>query len=180
MIRYFFLLLLVSLIALVAYLFFYLGLYKSADVRRESRGPLQLLFISHIGAYHEIGPTIREVELWAQAHHVDCAKTFGEYLDDPQAMDQDRLRSRGGCVVNAKPSAPLDPGLEYVEYPAGDYVVGRFSVSPAVGPWKVYPKIKQFMFDQRFRTSAGAIEIYSVHGDAVDTEYLFRLDASQP
>jgi AraC family transcriptional regulator len=179
MIKTMFLALVTIAVVLATYLFFYLGLYKTASVTRESRGPLHLLYKTHSGAFYRIGPVLHEVELWAGAHGVKCDKTFGEFLDDPESVDEDRLRSRAGCIVEGKPSQPLGD-IEYEEHPAGDYVVGRFSGSPSVGPLKVYPKIKHFIIDQRLRTSLPNLEIYTVRGDAVDTEYLFRLDPSQP
>ena len=48
--------------SLAVYLYFYLGVSKPVDISCEKRGPLNLMFKSHSGAYHEIGETIRAVE----------------------------------------------------------------------------------------------------------------------
>jgi effector-binding domain-containing protein len=153
----------------------YLGFYKPVDISVERRGPLHLLFKSHNGAYHEIGPTIREIEDWAMNHHLACDKTFGEYLDDPEVMDQDRLRSRGGCILNSEPPI-LPANFQYEERPRLIYVVGRFSGSPAIGPMKVYPKIKRYIAEHHLKATGAVIETYKIDGQNVETEYLFPLD----
>ena len=165
-------------LSLAVYLYFYLGFYKPVDVALERRGPLYFLYKTHTGAYHQIGPAISAVENWTHEHKVPCEKTFGEYLDDPQAVDQDRLRSRGGCVLSGPLNSP-PAEFQYEQRPEREYVVARFSGSPAIGPFKVYPKAKQFISEKRLKSAEGAIEVYLVRGDKVETEYLFPIEVAQ-
>lgn len=168
--------LIIALFGLAAYLFFYLGVNKPVSVELEERGPFHFIYKNHLGAYHEIGPVISAVESWAAEKHLDCPLTFGEYLDDPDAVDQDRLHSRGGCILNEKPSLELPEGLTYEERARKHYAVGRFEGSPAIGPWKAYPKIKDFIETRRLKASGTVLETYLIRGDKVTTEFLFPVE----
>jgi DNA gyrase inhibitor GyrI len=175
MIKTFFLTLLTLAVGLGVYLFFYLGVYKPVDVRLEKRGPFEVVFKQHIGPYHTIGASIREVENWAQTHGLNCPQTFGEYLDNPEAVDEDRLRSHGGCILTSAP-ATVPSEYQYQHRPERSYAVGRFEGSPAIGPYTVYPKLRKFLDEHRLKSSSPVIEIYTVNGDKVTTEYLFAID----
>lgn len=164
-------------IAMTIYLYFYLGFYKPVEIAVAKRGPLYMLYKEHTGPYHEIGPSISAVESWAREHKVNCAKTFGEYLDDPEAVDQDRLRSHGGCLLDSRISAAPDE-FHFEERGERNYVVAHFTGSPAIGPMKVYPKVREYISHERLKSSAAVIEIYLIHGSQVDTEYLFPLESA--
>ena len=172
MIKKFLLFVFTLLTGLAVYLFFYLGSYKPVEITQEKLGPLYLLYKAHVGAYHEIGPTIQEVEKWAKGQNIPCLRTFGEYLDNPESMDQDRLRSRGGCLL-VEPLALVPPQFQYEARPERIYVVGRFTGSPAIGPFKVYPMIKKYLDEHRLSAKESVIEIYQIDGMEVRTEYLF-------
>jgi hypothetical protein len=168
-----------AFLGLATYLFFYLGVNKPVTVELGERGPFHLLYGNHLGAYHEIGPVISEVEKWARSQHVDCPLTFGEYLDDPNAVDQDRLHSRGGCVLNAKPNVAWPETFSYEERPQGHFAIGHFEGSPAIGPWKVYPKIKDFLDARRLKNNGPVLETYLIRGEHITTEYLFPVEVSR-
>jgi hypothetical protein len=175
MIKTFLLGLVTFVILLAAYLYFHLGIAKPVRVALEQRGPMYLLFKQHTGAYHKIGPVIHEAEVWAASHGIACPSTFGEYLDNPQAVDEDRLRSRGGCVLSA-PLANVPPEFLYQQRGERTYAVGRFEGSPAIAPYKVYPKVEEYLKRAGLKSSAPVIEIYTINGSGMTTEYLFAVD----
>lgn len=164
-----------ALIAFSIYLYNYLGAYKSVTFAVEEAGPMYLLSQTHTGAYHLIGAKISEVEKWAQDHGIPCRKTFGEYLDDPAGTDQDRLHSRGGCVLEQKPSVALPEGYEFEERAKRHYVVATYDGSPAIGPFTVYPKAKEYLETQRLKSDGPVMEIYTINGDSVVTRYHFPI-----
>ncbi|MBX3022160.1 MAG: GyrI-like domain-containing protein [Bdellovibrionales bacterium] len=161
------------------YLYSYLGAYKPVTLGIEKRGPYHLLFKQHVGPYHTIVSKIQDVERWVGEHNLRCPQTFGEYLDNPEAVDQDRLRSHGGCVMPAEVSN-VPPDFQQQIRPERYYAVAKFSGSPAIGPFKVYPKLREYMEEQRLKSSSPVIEIYTVNGSQVTTEYLFALDNPPP
>ncbi len=174
MVKWLFLGLAAALITFAFYLYFHLGLNKPVEITVTEAGPFVLIYKEHMGAYHEIGPVIREVENWAIKNNVPCPRTFGEYLDDPSTVDQDRLRSLGGCQTLTVPGE-LPEGFKTKEIPRKNYVMARFSGSPAIGPYAVYPKVKDFFHEKRMKMPASVIEFYLVSGRNVETEFLFEI-----
>jgi DNA gyrase inhibitor GyrI len=162
-------------IALAIYLTFHLGLLKSVEINQVSRGPLYLLYRDHRGAYFKISEVIAQVETLAKQNKLSCLQTFGEYFDNPSEVDEDRLRSRGGCISETPYNqAPGD--LQIATMPEGKYVVAKFDGSPAVGPWKVYPKVQEYVQNQRLKMKRESFEIYTLNNDSIATEYLFPME----
>jgi len=175
MIKWFLLTIAAAAASLAIYLFFYLGMNKPVEITQESRPAMSLLFKDHLGAYHQIGAALQEVEAWAFKNKLDCSLTFGEFLDDPKAVDQDRLRSRAGCLLKEPLTIPIEP-YTYAEHPARQYVVARFNGAPGIGPFKVYPRVLEYFEEHRLRQAAPVIEVYSINGTQVTTEFLFPVD----
>lgn len=166
---------LAGLAAFAFYVYYHLGMQKPVEITQGRAGPYLFLFKDHRGPYHEIGPVIHDVELWALKQNIPCTKTFGQYLDDPESVDQDRLRSRGGCVLSVLPNGMAPEGFNVLRLPEKNYVIARFTGSPAAGPLTVYPMVKKYFADNRLVYPPTVIEIYSVSGQDVSTEYLFQL-----
>ncbi len=164
------------LIGLAIYLFFYLGVSKPVIITTEVRGPFYFLYKTHLGAYHGIGPIITEVEKWAHEQNLECPKTFGEFLDDPNSVDQDRLRSHAGCLLTKPLSIPIPPDFAFEERKKGSFAVGRFEGSPAIGPFKAYPKIREYIQTQRLKSNGAVVETYLIQGQKVTTEFLFPVE----
>ena len=162
-----------SILFLAVYLYAYLGYSRPVALGEEDREELHLIYKSHRGAYHQIGPTLREVEAWAAENRVPCPRTFAEFLDDPNAVDQDRLRSHVGCVTLVKPELSLPDGFVYEAKPARRYVVARFDGAPSIGPLKVYPKVVEYFDKQRMKMPVSNLEIYLQDGRTFVTEFLF-------
>jgi AraC family transcriptional regulator len=176
MIKTFLLAIFTIVVSLGTYLYFHLGVYEPVNVALEKRGPFELLFKQHTGPYHQISGAIQAVETWVQEHHMQCAQTFGEYLDNPETVDEDRLRSHGGCVLTTAVAVP-PPEFQYQKRAERNYAVGRFKGSPAIGPYKVYPKVRRFLNEHNLKSSSPVIELYTVNGNEMTTEYLFAIDA---
>ncbi len=162
---------------LITAIFFYfrLGFYKDVSLKKmENPLELHLIYKEHRGAYHEINKVISEVEEWAEIEKIDCPQTFGEYFDDPSRIDPDRLKSHGGCIVNAEPkSLPAHISYKYIEPKI--YLKAQFEGSPAIGPMKVYPAIQDWLFKNSEQQNGAIIETYTVYGNGMKTEYLVPL-----
>jgi hypothetical protein len=115
-----------------------------------------------------------KLEQQARENRLDCAQTFGEFFDNPKEVDEDRLRSRGGCISHA-PFPNIPDGTETDRIPEQRYVIAHFSGSPAIGPWKVYPKVQAYIESHRLHTTEEAIEVYTPKDDSIETTYLFPL-----
>lgn len=166
---------LVGLIIFGFYLYSHLGIDQPVTIEIGERGPHITVFKEHRGPYHLIAPVISEVEKWALSQNLACSQTFGRYLDDPESVDEDRLRSEGGCILTGEPSTPIPNDYKLAVRPRKKYVIAHFQGSPAIGPYKVYPKVRQFLEQNRLKAATEALEIYTVNGAQVSTEYLFEI-----
>lgn len=168
---------LLGLLVLATYLYFYLGAHQPVTVQIQPYPDLHLLYKTHIGPYHQINSTLVSIESEAKEHQLSCGKTFGEFLDNPQFVDADRLRSHVGCVLEARLAKAPPDGLLYKVIPSQRYIYATFKGSPAIGPFQVYPKIDDFIAKNRLAMASDVkIELYTVRQNgSVFTEYLIPL-----
>lgn len=172
---------LLLLIGVVISIMSRLGSFKPVVIERvPSTGPMWLLSKDHLGAYHKIAPMISEIETWARANGEPCVLSFGEYTDNPDHTDEDRLRSRGGCVISDKEHATtlknlkLPAGVSVTPYQIGDSLTASFDGSPSIGPVKVYPQVFSQMSSLDLRSSGPIFEIYEVTSTTTGrTRYIF-------
>ena len=173
----------ILLIAVVVYsVMGRMGAMKPVVITEENSGTLHVLAKDHLGAYHKIVPVISEVETWAKANGEPCVQSFGEYFDDPEKNDEDRLKSRGGCLLTTtkeeaekKWAGKLPPGFSIVTMDARAAVKAVFTGAPSLGPVKVYPKVFEFMKIKGLQSAGAVIEIYEYNQVTNEgtTTYLF-------
>jgi AraC family transcriptional regulator len=175
-----------GMILFVLYLLQYTGAFKSVQVDQDERGPYTVIFKKHVGAYHKIVSTIEDVEKWAKENGLKCRLSFGEYFDDPRVVEEGRLNSRGGCLLD--PLVPeektildklkdhLPPDFKVDEIPKTKAVVALFTGAPGIGPMKVYPKAEDYITEHRLLKKSSVIEIYEVFDkQAMQTTYIWPL-----
>lgn len=175
----------VGLLIFFLYLLQYTGAFKSVTVGIDQRGPYQIIFKEHQGAYHKIVPVIEEVEKWARSQGLKCRLSFGEFFDNPDIVEEGRLRSRAGCLID-----PLEPtetekfkNLQLPpEYKSDNLaqtkaVVALFTGAPGIGPLKVYPKAKEFIKEGGLKEKGSVIEIYEIFDNkSMKTTYLWPVE----
>ena len=164
-----------------------LGSFKPVVIERVPHtGPMWLLSKDHLGAYHKIAAMISEVENWARANGEPCVLTFGEYTDNPDQTDEDRLRSRGGCIISDEAHATalraltLPTGVSVTSYEIPDALTASFDGSPSIGPIKVYPQVFSYMASLDLRSSGPIFEIYEVLSPTSGrTRYIFPVTSTR-
>ncbi len=158
----------------IAYLAFYLGAFKPVTIDMGEFGPFHLVYTKHLGAYHKIVPVIESVEQWVKTQNESCAQSFGEFLDDPKQMEQERLRSHGGCLVNQPLQTPLPAEFEQRTLPSQFFIRAHFEGSPAIGPYKVYLKAQNLMREKGLVPNGPVFEIYELlPNQKIKTTYYF-------
>ena len=180
-IRYVLLPLLIAIVVYVSYLLSYVGAFKPVIITENTAGPFIYLYKEHTGAYHKIVPVIEAVESWAKEQKIACTLTFGKYLNDPKSVEEDRLRSIGGCLITAEELKAFEgkwpEGFKTETQSPQKYVIATFEGSPGIGPLKVYPKVLQYIEDQRLPKSEWTLEIYQVHTqESMTTTYHFPVE----
>lgn len=165
---------LIGLALFIAYLAFYVGAFQGVKISEGEAAPFLLLGKVHTGAYHKIVPVIEEVENWARTHGVDCTQSFGLYRDDPRATEQDRLHSLGGCWVSAPPTVEMPADFKIETWSQPYFVKAVFEGSPGIGPYKVYPKVEDYIAQKGYKALPGVLEVYVVHSQKqMTTTYYF-------
>ncbi len=164
----------------ILWMLFHLGAFKPVTISVSERGPLLLLYKVHRGAYHKIVPVIEEVETWAQAHGEKCVESFGEYLDDPDTIEEDRLTSNGGCLLE-RPATDIPKDFKMETRHKQNYVIAEFEGAPSIGPIKVYPKVEKYFVEKRLvRDGKRVMEIYQrLQENGIRTTYHFPIAPGQ-
>jgi hypothetical protein len=173
-----------GILGIAIYFFWYLGALKPVLIAEKTEGPFKMIYKTHLGAYHKIVPTLDEVEAWVKSQNLICARTFGEFLDDPRVVEEGRLRAHVGCLIGNSTIDLPDPipklypeGFHFEDRPAKKYVTAIFEGSPGIGPMKVYPKVEEYFAAKQAKQAGAAIEIYEIHSEkAMTTTYLFPLE----
>lgn len=168
----------VAIISFAVFLANYLGAFKGVDISEASQGPYKIVYLEHVGPYHKVNKVIEKVEKYMATKGTVCGRTFGEYMDDPQVVEEARLRSKVGCIVDNVP-AQLEEDFKAGEIPARNYVVAVFTGSPGIGPMKVYPRVNDYMLKKHLKMAGAVVEIYEIHSiavkNAMTTTYLFPI-----
>lgn len=165
---------LLTILVLAGALLQRLGAFKPVEIRSQEVGPFKVVYRHHNGPYHKIVPEIEAVEKWAASAHEPCKTSFGEYLDDPNKVDEDRLNSNGGCLVEADWTGRLPAELSYRELSRRLYVVADFDGAPSIGPQKVYPRAQKFITENGLKMDGPVVEMYERTGEnQITTHYYF-------
>lgn len=164
-------------LGLIGALLVFVGAFKPVLITESDWGPVRVVFKHHVGAYHKIVPVMEEVEAWARTSEEKCTLTFGEFQDDPKIVDEDRLNSNVGCLVEKEWLAGLPAGFEYREKPRLHALIAEFDGAPSIGPLKVYPKVKETAVSKNLKIAGPVIETYeSLPGQKVKTRYYFPVE----
>lgn len=168
----------VVIVSFGGFVAYHVGAMKPVQITEEDRPEIRAIYLDHTGPYHKTVSSIEKVEKWALENQVDCHLSYGEYLENPEQVEEARLKSRGGCLVDRIPlSLPKD--FQSRIYPGRRYVVAIFNGSPGIGPLKVYPKVAEYMKEKSLRQDGPVMEIYEIHSRsetaAMTTTYLFPI-----
>lgn len=166
-------------IALVFVMLSYTGAFRDVKMEVHELGPFFLYSQPHRGAYHKIVKQLESIETLAKAENVDCKTTFGRFYDDPESVDEDRLKSDVGCFYESSEpvlSANFKEQTQRQEIPRQLFIEGSFDGAPSIGPLKVYPKMKELLLEKGYIENGAPVEIYEMSKDVgVRTRYLFPI-----
>lgn len=180
MIKYVLFFITIMIISFCLYLMTYLGVWKDVELSTVDYVGTKTVYVEHVGPYHKISKKLGNVEKYMASVNKPCGRTYGQYFDDPYLVEEARLRSQVGCVVEGD-MPPMTEGLHEGEIPARQYVQAVFTGSPGIGPLKVYPKVHEYMEKQGLKQDGALIEIYEIHSisknNAMTTTYLFPVVA---
>lgn len=158
------------------------GVFRPVFIDQKQSPVFYLVYRNHTGPYHKINSLITEVEEELGKDGVKCPMTFGEYLDDPREVEEQRLRSRGGCLFTDPPDFVhhLPQDLDFIKTDPEPIIYAEFFGSPAIGPYKVYNKVAKMAEENRIALKKEVIEVYSTDDTGkFKTQYYFRKVVAQ-
>jgi hypothetical protein len=155
-----------STLGLILWILVRLGAFMDVALSLENRGPLVLVGMENVGAYHTTVSRIIEVESWFAENGFNCDESFGEYLDPVGTISEDRLRSVGGCVVvesEREMIAKRIPERFKMDLRSEQLsATAEFLGSPSIAPYKVYPRLEALVRKEGLRATGPILEIYRV------------------
>lgn len=90
--------LIVVIVIIMAYLI-YLGLFTSVRFSKKNIGPYYLVCEKYIGAYSNTGEVMDRIYNELKKDNVDAERGFGLYYDNPREVEESKLRSIVGCIL---------------------------------------------------------------------------------
>ncbi len=173
-----------GMLVFALYLFQYTGAFKSVVVSVDQRPEMNVIYKDYKGPYHQIVATIESVETWAKKNNLKCRLSFGEYLDNPNQVEEGRLRAHAGCLIDPlvpselqlfnKLKSLLPEGFKADTIRPMKAVVAIFAGAPGIGPLKVYPKAQDYMDQEKLIPLGSVFEIYEIFdAKSMQTTYLW-------
>lgn len=157
--------LLLILIVVIGYLGFS-GLFSGIDIHENRVGPYTYVYQNHIGPYDKVGPLMDEVYKKLLDSGIETYKGIGVYYDDPSVIDEDKLRSDVGRILEEREIFNLEDIKKKFNVRKLDkksYVVAqhpyRNQISIMLGIMKVYPGLTKY-FEKNNLKMGKVIEIY--------------------
>ena len=139
-----------------------LGLFNRVELQQTSRGPYQIVYLSHTGPYHQIAEKIDRVGAMLKEKNISRLSACGIFYDDPRVVPQDQLRSKGGFLVEGTISVEAPFGIDSVAQ--REVILATIKAHPAVAPFKTYPRMNEWVEQNSYEAAGPGLEIYRADG----------------
>ncbi|MDX8394363.1 MAG: GyrI-like domain-containing protein [Mariprofundales bacterium] len=165
-----------ALFALILALFggvgmvFYLGMFESIVVKKQTTEPFYGACLSYKGDYKDIGTVIERVQFIAKENKLEYGDSFAMYYDDVNSVTVSELRSKA-CVMLKDSTAYLPEPLELEAIKSRLAVTTAFHGSPMLGSYKSYPAMYAWAIDRGYDVRMPSIEIYREDGSYTDYQW---------
>jgi uncharacterized glyoxalase superfamily protein PhnB len=162
------LIILVVLILLIA-AFAYFGGFSKITIQNSSLGGEILVYENLTGAYNQAGKITDKVYYTLlNEYNIETTKGFSIFYDNPKHVEQSKLRSEIGCIVDNIDNQTLETLKENLlvkTLPAENRISAEFpfkgSFSIMLGLMKVYPAFEKYIAEHNL-ADGPVMEIYDV------------------
>lgn len=159
-----------AILALIAIVIAYYGGFKKVNFRVEEQGGETLVFKDMIGDYAKSKKLSDDVYYTLlNDYEIETFRGFGIYYDNPKEVEQSKLRSEIGCIIEEKDTSKVSQirgELKIKTYPEKAYIVTEFpfkgTLSVIFGVMKVYPTMDKFAEENGYKKDGAIMEIYDV------------------
>ncbi len=166
-----------SILLLIFVFLIFNGIFRSPEVVEKQVPGYQLMCIDFRGPYHEIGPTFESLTAKCKEAGV-VPNLLGIYLDNPETVAEENLRSKACVIVNSADSAKMAAlGCTPYNLPGGSALTVDWSYSNIlemmIGIFKSYAALGEKSKDLNCREQIGHVyERYYEGGE----EFVFLKD----
>jgi hypothetical protein len=145
------------------------GAFANVTVAEKTVPRLTIVYARHTGPYRKIRQVIDTVYMDLLAKEkIGAARAFGLYYDNPREAPGERLRSLGGCILDAPDEYRADSlrrkGYKVAVLPQSRAVYAEFplkgQLSVLFGVFKTYPKMTNYLHEKKI-PSRPFMEIYN-------------------
>jgi len=158
----------VIVVLVVVYLAYY-GLFAGVDIKEVKKGPYVFVYGKHIGPYKDSGKVADRIyKSLLNDNKIETFKGIGIYYDKPGTVDESKLRSVSGCIIEEGSLSKIDSlkgKYKIGKLPESTYITVEFPfkglMSIMIGIFKVYPKLEVY-FSEKGYDPVPMIEIYDV------------------
>jgi effector-binding domain-containing protein len=144
----------------------YFGIFNPVIIGTGVKGPYKVACLDHIGPYKNICNKICGTQKLLKQQNIPFASACGLYYDDPSKVPADKLRSKGGCLVDKDFKADI---AEKIDIPKREVVFAIVKAHPCVAAMKVYPKLMKWLSENKMEICGPCLEIYNNDG-TVETQ----------
>jgi DNA gyrase inhibitor GyrI len=144
----------------------WMGAFRSVTVTEKDAGPFVYAYEPFTGPYSKTQPAFDRVSAAVKAEGLSDDKGIGVYLDNPDLVPAEKLRSECGILIqglNAEKVTELSKRLKVKRIEAGRFLYAEFPYRNALsfmfGPVKVYPAFSQAVKEKGYKP-AYSIELY--------------------
>jgi DNA gyrase inhibitor GyrI len=164
-----FLIVLALLLALVIGAMAYFGAFAKVTVTEKTMPAMTIVYAKHIGDYSKIKPVMDSVYFTLlKKEKIAAGRGFGLYYDNPRDVVKEKLRSLGGCILEAQDEHKADSlrqkGYKVAVLAPTKALYAQFSykgpLSIIMGVFKVYPAMMKYQSGKKI-TPCPVMEIYN-------------------
>ena len=159
-----------GLMVVIAVIAFLLGAFNSVVLAREGSGPYRIVCLPHTGPYPGVAKKILAVRKLLKGSEKQLGVPCGLYYDNPAKVAEEKLRSKGGYVIEGELAVEAPLLIERV--PRRDVLVARLEAHPSLAPIKIYPKMAKWMAANNVEAAGPALELY--HDGLVECQIPIR------
>jgi len=160
----------IVIVGILIGIYAYLGGFTKVEVRIEEQGGEVLVYENMKGDYKNTGKVLEKIYYsLLNDDKIETYKGFGYYLDNPDEVSKEDLRSEIGVILEPKDYDKI-PELEkkYLvrTFPKKEYIVTEFPYKNMASIYmniiKAYPAVFAFFDKGGYQWDGGTLEIYDM------------------
>lgn len=161
-------------VALLVWLFAYLGWFKNLVVFEAAMGPYTVAYIEHVWDYKTLWEPMEDLYDILSGQNINSDMWIGIFYDDPSVVAKEDLISEGGVIIDKTDFQKLD--LNSSDYKVKNldkagYAVITFPLknilSYMVWAHRAYPILWKYLEDNNYSLEVSGIEMYDMKNNLI-------------